>query len=89
MLSILPPLSNSRKIWTGHFYVALNITSIIDCYWVGAVPNINSKPSTRSPKVSWGLGAALRPRWKVGLFMKVKVTVVGSDAPILGLGLKV
>ena len=42
-LWILPPLSNSWviiKIW---IYTALNRTTNIDCYCVGAVPNLGSR----------------------------------------------
>ena len=38
---VLPPLSNSWIISIIWLYIALNRTPNIDCYWVGAVPNIN------------------------------------------------
>ena len=37
---VLPSLSNSWLIHTIWLYIALNRTPNIDCYWVGAVPNI-------------------------------------------------
>ena len=38
---ILPPLSNSWIIIIIWLYIAFNRTPNIDCYWVGAVPNLN------------------------------------------------
>ena len=37
---VLPPLSNSWIISIIGLYIALNRTPNIDCYWVGAVPNL-------------------------------------------------
>ena len=37
---VLPPLSNSWIIDIVWLYIALNRTPNMDCYWVGAVPNI-------------------------------------------------
>ena len=39
--SVLPPLSNSWIIVIIWLYIAFNGTPNIDCYWVGAVPNLN------------------------------------------------
>ena len=44
----MPPVTNSwitSIIW---LYIALNRTPNIDCYWVGAVPNLNPIPQTLS-----------------------------------------
>ena len=38
---VLPPLSNSWIINIVWLYTALNRILHIDCYWVGAVPNLN------------------------------------------------
>ena len=38
---VLPPLSNSWIIITIWLYIAVNRTPNIDCYWVGAVPNVS------------------------------------------------
>ena len=38
---VLPPFSNSWIINIIWVYIALNGTPNIDCYWVGAVPNLN------------------------------------------------
>ena len=37
---VLPPLSNSWIINIIWLYIALNRTPNIDCYWVGAVPEV-------------------------------------------------
>ena len=37
---VLPPLSNSWITIIIWLYIALNRTPNIDCYWVGAVPNL-------------------------------------------------
>ena len=37
---VLPPLSNSWMINITWVYIALNRSPNIDCYWVGAVPNL-------------------------------------------------
>ena len=41
---VLPSLSNSWIINIIWLYIPLNRTPNIDCYWVGAVPNLNPKP---------------------------------------------
>ena len=41
---VLPPLSNSWIISIISLYIALNRTPNINCYWVGAVPNLNPSP---------------------------------------------
>ena len=43
---VLPPLSNSwiLSIFIMGLYIALNRTPNIDCYCVGAVPNLNLNP---------------------------------------------
>ena len=38
---VLPPLSNNWIIFIISLCIALNMTPSIDCYWVGAVPNLN------------------------------------------------
>ena len=38
---VLPPLSNRWIIFIICLYIALNRISNIDCYWGGAVPNLN------------------------------------------------
>ena len=43
---VLPPLSNSWIIFLIWLYIALNRTPIIDCCWVGAVPNPNLNPNS-------------------------------------------
>ena len=40
---VLPPHSNSWIMITIWLYIALKRTPTIDCYWVGAVPNLNPK----------------------------------------------
>ena len=44
---VLPPLSNSWIINIIWLYIALDRTPNMDCYWVGAVPNLN--PTTLQP----------------------------------------
>ena len=44
------PLGNSWIIIRTWLYIALNRTPNIDCFWVGAVPNLNPKPQTLNPK---------------------------------------
>ena len=39
---VLPPLSNSWIINILELHIALNRTPNIDCYWVGAVPNVTT-----------------------------------------------
>ena len=46
---ILVPLSNSWIISIIWLYIALNRTPNIDCYWVGAVPDLNPKPRILNP----------------------------------------
>ena len=43
MLGTAPPLSNSWIISIIGLYIALNRTLNINCYWGGAVPNINAR----------------------------------------------
>ena len=38
------PLSNSWIIITIGSFIALHRALHVDCYWVGAVPNLNPKP---------------------------------------------
>ena len=42
-----PPLSNSWITFRVWLYIALNRTSSVDCYWVGAVPSLNIIPGAR------------------------------------------
>ena len=48
---VLPPLRNSWRISIIWLYIALTRTPNIDCYWVGAVPNLNPLGCRRIP---WG-----------------------------------
>ena len=64
---VLPPLSNSRIIIIIWLYIALNRTPNIDCYWVGAVPNVGFKHLETDLKLrifivrgGWGLARNLR-----------------------------
>ena len=39
---ILPPIRNSWLITIIGLYIALNRTPNLNCYWVGAVPNVQN-----------------------------------------------
>ena len=45
---VLPPLINSWIIFIIGLDIVLNRTPNIDCYWEGAVPNLNPKPVSTS-----------------------------------------
>ena len=53
------PLSNSWIIIRIWLLIALNRTANIDCYWMGAVPNLNPSKSCEAkelpevPRVDW------------------------------------
>ena len=51
---VLPPLSNSWIMIIIRLYIAFKWTPNIDCYWEGAVPNLNPRETGTALSFSEG-----------------------------------